>query len=146
MIAAVDNARVFIRRPRPTDQGFIASTWADSITNGGRERKGPINVTIDRLLDDPAVRILVASEPADTNVILGWLVYTPLPARLIIHYAYVRGRMRRRGIMTALINKATNGQPKARPIALTMRGPDTEVLAARYRDTIMMSMRDFLGD
>lgn len=143
------DARVFIRRPRPTDQGYIASTWADSITLGNvrwdkkRAARSGLNVVIDRLLDDPAVRILIASEPTKTDAILGWLCYTPLPASRVVHYVYVREKIRHRGIGAALYRKAW---PEDRgKLVYTMRGPDAESLVQRYRDAIYLPVEEFLG-
>lgn len=146
MIAEVDNAKVFIRRPRPTDQGFIAATWVDSISPRHHEQwdeREHVNRLVDRLLDDAAVRILVASEPTRTDVILGWLSYTPMPASRIVHYVYVRDRMRRRGIASALYRKAFPRD--VGKLVWTMRGPDTEALVKHYRDSIHMPVEEFLG-
>lgn len=150
MIAHVDNMSVFIRRPRPTDQGYIASTWVDSITLGNRAGRGErrprsdANVIVDRLLDDPAVRILVAAEPTRTDLILGWICYTPMPASKIVHYIYVRDKQRRRGIASALLRKAFEG--KAGKFVYTMHGPDTDAIVEGYRDTIFLPIEDFLRE
>ena len=140
------DALVFIRRPRPTDQSFIASTWVDSMKLGTKRSTHPragLNATVDQLLDDAAVRLLIASEPSRQDVILGWICYTPMPGSRIIHYVYVRERMRRRGIAAALYRKAFPRD--VGKLVYTMRGPDAESLAKRYRDAISMPLEDFLG-
>ena len=144
MIADTTAQRVFVRRPRPTDQGYIASTWAKSMTGGKRTPETAwLNTIIDRMLDDPAVRILVASEPSKTDQIVGWLCYTPMKSTLIVHYAYTREPRRRQGIIKALLEHAMPGR---KTIAYTMRGPDAESLATRYPAAIKLDLHEFLGD
>ena len=139
---------IFIRRPRPTDQGFIASTWVDSMMfgqkGGPKHPRSGANVLVDKMLDDPAVRLLVASEPAKTDVILGWLCYTPLPKTLVLHYIYVRDRMRHRGIARQLLIQANrNGWSK---LAYTMRGPDADGLLEKNPGAVYVPIDEFLGD
>lgn len=146
MIVQTDDLQVLIRRPRPTDQGFIASTWVDSMTSRRAGERSQANHMVDRLLDDPAVRILIAAEPTRTDVILGWIAYTPLPASRVIHYAYVRDRMRHRGIARKLLEEAFGQAMGVCRIMLTMTGPDTESLACKYPSAIMMmDLEEFLG-
>lgn len=139
-----DRYAVELRKPRPTDQGFVADSWVRNALQGDRRAvRSEVNRIVDRLLDDEAVRLLIANEPGQTNTILGWLAYTPLPSGLVVHFAYVRDRARRRGIGGQLLARALEG--RQRKIFYTGRGPDAKWLAERYRDAIVMDMAEFLG-
>ena len=74
-----------------------------------------------------------------------------MPSSLIVHYAYTRGRMRRRGVFAALLAKARESnkalQSDSIKVVCTLVGPDTEALAKHYRVAIMvMPVGEFLGD
>jgi GNAT superfamily N-acetyltransferase len=140
----VTEVAIDIRKPRPTDQGYIASTWVDSMATAKQGPRSDLNRMVDRMLDDQAVRLLIACEPTKTDVILGWLAYTPMPGSRIVHYVYTRDRMRRRGIAAALVRHAFPRD--IGKIVHTMRGPDADSLARRYRDTIHLPLTEFLGD
>ncbi len=150
-VVTVQDLDILIRRPRPTDQGYIASTWVHSIGRGTANPKEPghrrtsLNITVDRMLDDQAVRLLIAAEPTRTDIILGWMAYTPMPGSRIVHYVYTREKMRRRGIAGELVRKAFPLHGAAK-LVYTMRGPDHDSLALKYRDAIHMTVREFLGD
>ncbi len=140
-----DRYAVELRKPRPTDQGFVADSWTRNALQGDRKLvRSEVNRTVDRLLDDEAVRLLIANEPGQTNTIVGWLAYTPLPSGLVVHFAYVRERARRRGVGGQLLGRALEG--RQRKIFWTMRGPDAKWLAERYRVAIPMTLTEFWGE
>lgn len=145
MIVDVDNANVVLRTPRPTDQSYIASTWTHSLVSHDKaNRKSETNQLVDKLLDDPSVRLLVACEPTNTDQIDGWLCYTPTPRALVVHYVYVRDKMRRRGIARAMLAKAMGAKTSAR-LAYTMIGPSSSVLLTKWSDAVHVPIREFLG-
>ncbi len=125
----------------------LARKWAQKtgvFVSGVTPKRGDINSTIDRLLDDQAVRLLIAAEPTRTDVILGWLAYTPMPGSRCVHYVYTRERMRRRGIAAALVRKAFPRDTGK--LVHTMRGPDCDSLLIRYPATIYLPVTEFLGE
>jgi GNAT superfamily N-acetyltransferase len=135
--------RVYIRRPRPTDQSYIASTWVNSLIQVRGNTKSEANALVDRMLDDPAVRLLLAVEPSSIDTILGWICYTPMPSSRIIHYVYVRDKLRLRGIASALYRKAWPVDKGK--LVYTMRGPDSDRLLERWPSAISLPVTEFLG-
>ena len=150
MVEVAEDYRVTVRKPRPTDQGFVADSWVRNVLQADRKLvRSVVNQQVDRLLDDQAVRLLIAHEPGQTDQILGWLAYTPLPRAIVVHFAYVRERIRRKGIGRALLREATANQTSVPRLGLhyTMRGPDAaSLLDGRYRDAIKMDLTEFLGE
>ena len=145
MIVEIDNARIAVRPPRPTDQSYLAATWVTSlVTHSKANTRGETNRLVDRLLDDASVRILIACEPTNTDKIDGWICYTPTPRALVLHYAYVRDKMRRRGIGRAMLAKAM-GTKTSTKLAYTMTGPTASALLARWPDAVHVPIREFLG-
>jgi GNAT superfamily N-acetyltransferase len=138
--------RVYIRRPRPTDQSYIAATWVSSLIQVRGNTKSESNAIVDRMLDDPAVRLLLAVEPGSIDTILGWICYTPMPRAQVLHYVYVRDKLRGRGIARALHDKAwAQSHPTSR-LVYTMRGPDADRLLDRWPQAIQLPVTEFLGE
>ena len=105
--------------------------------------RSELNDIIDRLLDDESVRVRIACEPTRQNMILGWVCYTPTPKMMVLHYLYVREKMRRRGVAGQLMREAYQfGQGK---LVYTMRGPDAAWLIAKNREAVMMDVKEFLS-
>lgn len=137
--------RVYIRRPRPTDQSYIASTWVSSLSQVRGTPRSEANALVDRMLDDPAVRLLLAVEPSSIDTILGWLCYTPMPRAQVLHYVYVRDKLRDRGIARALYNKAWSQAHVSSKLVYTMRGPDADRLLSRWPSATHLPVTEFLG-
>jgi GNAT superfamily N-acetyltransferase len=99
------DTRIAIRPATVDDQSFVASTFRHQIRiNGDR--------IVNRVLDHPATRVLLAVEPDSPHVILGWLCFALLPGVRLLHFAYTRKPMRRRGLQRALVAAAW---PTGRP-------------------------------
>jgi hypothetical protein len=65
---------VLIRDPRESDQGYVASTWVESLCKADHDaNRAGLGFMIDSLLDHPGVHVLLACEPSASNTILGWL-------------------------------------------------------------------------
>lgn len=143
VITEARDYRIYIRRPRPTDQSYIASTWVNSLIQVRGNTKSESNALVDRMLDDPAVRLLLAVEPSSMDTILGWLCYTPMPSSRIVHYVYVRDKLRLRGIASALYRKAWPVDKGK--LVYTLSGPDADALHKRWPDAIHMQITEFLG-
>ena len=103
IVETSDDYRVLLRRPRSSDQSYVASTWAHSLRSTGRAGVGKPDALIDRMLDNSAVKVMLAVEPSDDERILGWIAYTAMPRAIIVHYVYVRDKVRGRGIAHALL-------------------------------------------
>lgn len=99
------DTRIAIRPATVDDQSFVAATFRHHLRiNGDR--------TVNRVLDHDTTRVLLAVEPETPRTILGWLCFALLPGVRLIHFAYTRKPMRRRGIQTALVKTAW---PTGRP-------------------------------
>ncbi len=150
-VTTPDDLRTVIRRPRPADQSFIAATWVKSLMMADRGLvKSDTNKLVDRLLDDPATRVLVACEPINEDALHGWICYVPAPRLLVVHYVYVRDRVRTRGVARTLVaaarGHASVSAGTASKTVYTMRGPAIGWLARKYPAAISMDIRDFLGE
>jgi hypothetical protein len=95
---------------------FILDSWASSHMRSPGQPFGAayqryVLPQVKELLNRDDVWIIAAFGPyqARQDAILGWLAWTPgeLPA---IHYAFTRGAMRKRGIFSALLDKAMVGR------------------------------------
>ena len=134
-----------IRAARPTDQAFVASSWSLSMTRSNRRNKdsAAYRMLVDSTLDHPSVRVAIACDPDDTDRIIGWLVYTQIASMLILHYAFVREKERRKGIARAMVDFAN--VPTATQVVYTFEGPSTNKLkATALRNLIRIQPATFL--
>lgn len=135
-------ANTIIRPVSRSDQGYVTATWWRSMLGANRapHRRRRLNDQIDRVLDDPTTRALVA-ERGDR--ILGWIVYASAPAMRVLHYAYVRDEERGQGVCQRLINAAWPGS-SAR-LVLTCQGPHTRTFIANHAGkAIFLPAEEFL--
>ena len=110
------------RSARAADHALIYSTWLSSMKESmvetrGRSPDAAVRVApdvfyagqhrrIERLLSDPATRILLCALVADLDVALGWAI-----ARGdCLHYVFVKPAWRRRGIARGLVQTLANGR------------------------------------
>lgn len=109
--------------------------------------KSEANTLVDRMLDDAQVKLLVAHEPGQPETIVGWIAYTPMPRTMVLHYAYVRDRARRRGVAETLWMEArTQGERLGLgKIVYTMRGPDADALLTSHPSAIYLPIEQFLS-
>ena len=70
-----------------SERRWVSSSWKRAIL--GQKRRTLIEELIQDLVDTQ--RILVARPETDRSVGVGWVCFTPEPARRILHYVYVRG-------------------------------------------------------
>jgi hypothetical protein len=103
---------------------FVLDSWCQSFMRSpgqpfGATFKRHVQPTIVELLNRDDVWLLGAFGPGPhgPDTLIGWLAWTPgeLPA---IHYAFVRGQLRKRGIFNALLKEAMVG----RRMLATFRG------------------------
>jgi GNAT superfamily N-acetyltransferase len=94
---------VSLRIGRSTDQSYVANSWASSL---GGEFDRAKNAVIDRLLDDPRTRVIVACEETDTDRILGWVAYARIPGARVVEFVLVRKQRRGEGIARAMLEQA----------------------------------------
>jgi GNAT superfamily N-acetyltransferase len=104
MQAANDNALPISLRPsEPGDRGFILDSWIRSYRDSpwarmmGHAYTDGHDALIKRILGRSAV--LVACYDADPETILGWAC----TERDVVHYVYVKHKLRRRGIARMLL-------------------------------------------
>lgn len=144
IVTTHSDLEVLIRRPRDTDQGYVASTWVESLCKADHSAsRVEIDRLVDRLLDHEGVRVLLGCEPSRSSVILGWLCWSPVKAIRLVHYAYVRAGLRDRGIAGVL--RAEAGLADDRPLVHTLRGPCFKSLARKYPALIEHSIQEFLS-
>lgn len=152
--------RVLVRPAREGDQGYVLSTWAQylcsarDVCSGGHARKGAVGnqrmachgsrQIVDRFVDHPAVKVVVASDPSSSDDLLGWLAFTDTKAAKVIHGVYVRLRYRDRKVARAMMQGA--GLHDARPTLYTLPGPCSKSLLnkAQYQNATLMRAEEFL--
>lgn len=145
IIETSDDYRVMLRKSRPSDQSYVASTWANSLLTADRRiDRARVHSMIDRMLDNAPIRFVIACEPSDEERILGWIAYTSMPRSLLVHYAYVRDKVRQRGIGATLLKRARDPEYREQALMFTLRGPDADWLALKYPGAIEMSVEEFL--
>ena len=140
-----------IRGPRPTDQGYIASTWTRSMLSTHasqrhmRSRTGQqISQQIDAVLDRPDTRAWLCVRDAEPDVIRGWIVYVDGPATPTIHYVYTRRDDRGTGVAAALLAKL--GITRTTGVVCTSYGPSSESMRGRYKASVHYPLNEFLSD
>lgn len=136
-------AAVMIRPAIADDQRFICATWFRQLTSRQRHasQRKRINQQIDRVLDDCTTQCLVACH-ADTNRILGWLVYSSPPGMRVLHMAYVRDDERGHGLCRRLVDAAWPGST-ARIVLTCNNGPHARQFLERNRGAMAVSLDDF---
>jgi hypothetical protein len=120
---------VSIRSVKPDDLRFVGTSWKESHKDAPGPDRMPWSIykqttckQIDALTDSQGTRILVAAVP--DGRIAGWICYSPGKAISTVHWVYTRhkldaDKLRRRGVMTALLEAASLGKR----FAYTFRGP-----------------------
>lgn len=138
-----------IRLPRPTDQPYIAATWARSMlsTHAHQRHLGSrtgqqIGKQIDAVLDREDTRALICAREADPDRILGWILYCKGPAVPIVFYVYVRREERQRGIAAALLEHI--GVRREGGVVCTSTGPSAITLRRRYPAAVHVPLEEFL--
>lgn len=134
---------VLVRAPGSGDQGYVASTWVEALAMADHlAKRRALGLLVDRLLDHPNVKCLLAVDPARPGYIFGWLVWTPIKAIRLVHFAYTRAGLRDRGVQVALRDAA--GLADDRPLVFTMRGKTASSLLRKYPNAIEQPLKEFL--
>lgn len=99
--------QVSVRQARPSDMGFIYTTWIETFQESAFARfikstiyKDRQRKLIDAILARPTTHVLVATPPGEDDVILSWLV---VEAPDVAHYAFTKQQFRRLGIARHLM-------------------------------------------
>lgn len=102
------------------DRGYVLFTWREGAKKAPSVCRLPwsyfkdtLGYAFEKILDDPTTRLLGAYTSDDKLV--GWLVMTPGKRVHAVHWVHVKHeldgeRMRRRGVMTALLDAAQLGK------------------------------------
>jgi len=138
-----------IRQPKPSDQSYIAATWARSVLSThvyqrhlGSRTGRDVGKQIDEVLDRPDTRALVCVRDQDRDYIVGWVLYCVGPAVPTVHYTYVRKDERQRGIAGALLRHIGVQQDAA--VVCTSDGPSGAQLRRRYPCAVHVPLAEFL--
>lgn len=163
-----------IRPPLPTDQGYIAATWARSILSGmraghalrrhGALRTAPrepgsserqlrqlIGARIDAVLDRPDTRALVFGVDRESRpeMIVGWVLYVHGPSVPTVHYLYTRDHdedgSALRGRGIARALLTRLGIDRLRPVVCTSDGPSSESMRGHFPASAYMPLDQFLN-
>jgi hypothetical protein len=113
------------RTARPSDQAYVASTWASNLGKFKGTRRNA-SLLVDKALDHKSTRIVVACTTTDENHIIGWLAFAQVAKMFVILYAFVRLDWRQRGVARSLAEFA--GLPAAELVVYTFEGPTTKAL------------------
>jgi hypothetical protein len=125
-----------IRPATGDDRAYIVMTWRSSLrstrehaSKGQPEFRRDVDAHIDRILARSDTRALVAApNRADEQTIAGWIVYTPIVDRSVLHYLYVRRAARHTGCAKRLLDVAGL---LGKPLVYTFRGPQLADIIAK---------------
>jgi hypothetical protein len=141
---------VIIRALKKEDVGYALFSWRESAKKApGLDRlpwsyfKDTLGYAFEKILNDPSTRLLGAY--SHDEKLLGWIAITPGKRVHTVHWVYVKHeldgkRMRRRGVMTALIDAADLGSK----FVYTLRGRRLERDARPFRsldETLVATLR-----
>lgn len=103
-----------IRHAIGSDLNFIYDSWLTSFRYDsafGKSHKNSVffpqyRRVLDEILSKPDTQTLVAHDPDNLDVVLGYLVYEPG----ILHYVFTKEAFRKYGIAAALLQYAAQGR------------------------------------
>ena len=103
---------VKIREAKQEDYPFIRLTWFESFRPYSylRDQRAFIQKAVLRTMIQAILKrsiVLVAHDPSDTDLILGWLCWEPQVDKDVLHYAYSKGSFPRQGIFKQLLTHAS---------------------------------------
>lgn len=112
--AVAPSLEVAVRRMRPGDEPFVFRSWLKSCRRCERHRNLPSSVyygdaheQVERLLAAPVVAVHLAVAPADATQFYGFICTEILAgATRILHFAFVKGAARRRGVFRSMARGA----------------------------------------
>jgi GNAT superfamily N-acetyltransferase len=130
----MDETQVGTRRMLKRDRKFVIDAWLKNYNATGYGLYGMDTevmlrchrVIIDRLLN--TYTTVVAYDPQDTRVILGFLCGDMYPSSALVHYAYVRKDLRRQGIGRLMMHNL--GWTEDKPIMSTHQTRHSKYMAS----------------
>lgn len=135
---------VLVRHAKCTDQSYVAKTFVDSLMKADpNTKRSDLNNLVDRVLDNPNVRITLAVEPTKPDVILGWLAHAPMGKLRIVVYVYVRNHQRLRGVARHLIESVWPGSNGA--LMWCLSGPSSKQLLDRNPNAVHLDIEELLA-
>jgi hypothetical protein len=135
-----------IRNARVTDQAYVCNSWVSALC-GPRAVWGArglqVNSTVDALLSDPRVRVLVACPETAPDAISAWLAFARLPGARVALFALTRRSVRRQGHARRLCDAAEllGAGP---PVAALFDTPDGRWLRPLLGNPVLLPVEDFL--
>jgi hypothetical protein len=99
---------------------------------------------VDRVLNDPTTRVMIACDAADHRRIFGFLVYADIPRVRCVHYVSVRAKYRRSGLATKLIVDA-GLRDASKPLVYTLEGPSSRALAGKLAGASRIDLDEVLS-
>ncbi len=110
-----------------SEQGYILKTWLDNYRRNYTSRFIPNEVyywhhhkLIEALYDRPGAKWLVASHPEEPSVIFGFLCGERAAEAPIVHFCFVKSKLRRFGVASALVDELAKGYETPALIATHM--------------------------
>lgn len=130
---------------RPEYVNMVTSNWISSGWHGNGVRVDPRvyntyeHALIERYWRDPDFVWLFAANPQDTNFVYGWLCGELTDVGPLLHYVYVRRRMRdtaalKLGVAGALLQTFAKDAPTAERLTYTRTTPAWEQYLRRHAD------------
>ena len=134
---------IVIRPPRSTDQAYVTNSWVSCIVKDRKYRPQLANVIVDRLLDDPRTKLLIACEPQDSDKIVGWIAFASMPGTGVLEFVLVRHQWRNQGMAAHMMRAASLlGIPR---IVHLFETADSRYIPKHESTTIvMMAPQEFL--
>lgn len=111
----MEKMEVTIRPMAEEDYNFVIQSWLKSYKHNSyfckRIRDNIYykyhHQVITRILARDNCKVLIAADPEDSKVILGYLVYESFQGKELVHYAYIKTSFRGLGIGGALLRSST---------------------------------------
>jgi hypothetical protein len=138
-----------VRPAKHSDQGYVCRTWVASVLDGPRvyfqrDAIDAVNQLVNRLLDDRATHVLVASpSEQQSDRIDGFIAYAELGRTKALLYLVVRNQIRKRGIATALVEKS--GILDGDRLVYLFEGPSRDWLLKKHPRAVRVQPKEYFG-
>lgn len=101
------------------DLPIIMDSWAESFRSGVRSHAAISPEEFhsfhrpnrERFFSKGNVTCIIAANPEDPWHVIGWIAVESIPSGLILHYLYVKGSYRKRGIAMQLLKRGLPTAP-----------------------------------
>lgn len=138
------------RWAQPGDLPLVMSSWLRSWKKGTHTRRMAqasyfeyARGVVERLLARSDVRVRVAVDDADQDLILGWLCWSQAGALPVVHYCYTKQAHRHRGVLRGLAAEA--GITDASEVLWTIASPAAKYIAAKVAHSEYTPIERFLA-